>query len=413
MTPGELAAVRGRLEEFAAEMFAPLARSDQRNKGQTYLRGLLLDGRRKSMQPMAERLGVEHQGRQQFVSSSTWAVEPVRQRLARRAVEVIAPEAWVVDDTGFPKDGTASPGVARQYSGTLGKVANCQIGVSISAVTDAASCPLSWRLFLPAGWDDTEAADEQAAAAIRVRRARAGIPDDQRHRPKWRLALDMLDELAGWGLVPPVVVADAGYGTIAAFREGLDDRGWPYVVQVTGDLTAHPLEAVPELVAYSGLGPHPKPRYRTRPVGLRDHVLAAGHGAAVEVTWREGSRGPMTSTFVALQVRPAGRRPTGRLAADGSLPAEWLLAEWPPEAAEPTDYWLSTLPEGTGLAELVRLAKIRWRIEHDYRELKTALGLDHFEGRTWSGWHRHVTLVTAAQLFLTQLRSDPKAAAPA
>jgi SRSO17 transposase len=210
-----------------------------------------------------------------------------------------------------------------------------------------------------------------------------------------------------------VVVADAGYGTNAQFREQLTAHGWPYVCQVNGDLTAHSAEAVPELVRYSGLGPHPKPRYRTRPVGLRHHVLAAGHDAAVEVTWREGSRGPMTSTFVALQVRPAGRRPTGRLAADGSLPAVWLLAEWPPGAAEPTDYWLATLPEGTGLAELVRLAKIRWRIEHDYRELKTGLGLDHFEGRTWSGWHRHVTLVTAAQLFLTELRSDPKAAAPA
>src|SRR4051794_23865812 len=169
MTPGELAAVRGRLEEFAAKMFAPLARADQRNKGATYLRGLLLDGRRKSMQPMAERLGVDHQGLQQFLSSSTWAVAPVRERLARRAVEVIAPDAWVVDDTGFPKDGTASPGVARQYSGTLGKVANCQIGVSVQAVTDAASCPLDWRLFLPQRWGDTTAATPGQAAAIRGR----------------------------------------------------------------------------------------------------------------------------------------------------------------------------------------------------------------------------------------------------
>src|SRR5688572_17049545 len=164
------------------------------------------------MQPMATRLGVDHQGLQQFVSSSTWAVEPVRERLARRAVEVIAPDAWVVDDTGFVTDGLASPGVARQYSGTLGKVGNCQIGVSVCAVTDAASCPLSWRLFLPASWDDTEAVDEQAAAAIRVRRVRAGIPETERHQPKWRLALDMLEELAGWELTPPVVVTDAGYG---------------------------------------------------------------------------------------------------------------------------------------------------------------------------------------------------------
>src|SRR3954449_5133590 len=215
MTPGELAAVRWRLEEFAAEMFASLARRDQRDKGATYVRGLLLDGRRKSMQPMAERLGVDHQGLQQFVSSSTWAVEPVRERLARRAVAVIAPDAWVVDDTGFVKDGTASPGVARQYSGTLGKVGNCQIGVSVDAVTDAASCPLNWRLFLPQGWDDAGAATPEAAAAIRARRARAGIPAGERHRPKWALALEMLDELAGWGLRPPVVVADAGYGNNA------------------------------------------------------------------------------------------------------------------------------------------------------------------------------------------------------
>jgi SRSO17 transposase len=412
MTPAELAAVRGRLEEFAAEVFAPLARSDQRGKGQTYLRGLLLDGRRKSMQPMAERLGVDHQGLQQFVSSSTWAVEPVRERLAARAVAVIAPDAWVVDDTGFPKDGTASPGVARQYSGTLGKVANCQIGVSISAVTDTASCPLSWRLFLPERWDDGRAATPEAAAAIQARRARAGIPDSARHREKWRLALDMLEELAGWGLGPPVVAADAAYGDNADFRDGLTARGWAYVVQVNNNLTAHAANALPEVKPYSGRGRHPLPRYRTTPVGLREHVLAAGRDAAVEVTWRQGSRGPLTSHFIALRVRPVGRRPTARLATDGSLPAVWLLVEWPTDEPEPTDYWLATLPEDIPLAELVRLAKIRWRIEHDYRECKTALGLDHFEGRTWPGWHRHVTLVTAAQLFLTLLRTDPKAAAP-
>src|SRR3954467_259802 len=386
MTPGELAAVRGRLEEFAAEMFAPLARRDQRDKGVTYVRGLLLDGRRKSMQPMAERLGVDHQGLQQFVSSSTWAVEPVRQRLAIRAVAVIAPEAWVVDDTGFPKDGTASPGVARQYSGTLGKVGNCQIGVSISAVTDTASCPLDWRRVLPERWDDACAASPEAAAAIRGRRARAGIPADVRHREKWRLALEMVDELAGWGLAPPVVVADAGYGDIAAFRDGLTARGRAWVVQVQGVLSAHPDSALPALVPSSGRARPSRPRYRSAPIALRAHVLAAGRAAVQQVTWRQGSRGPMRSHFVVLRVRPAGHHQAARRAADGSLPAVWLLAEWPPEAAEPTDYWLSSLPEDTPLAELVGLAKIRWRIEHDYRELKTALGLDHFEGRTFAGW---------------------------
>src|SRR4051812_22715864 len=276
MTPGELAAVRGRLEEFAAEMFAPLARRDQRDKGATYVRGLLLDGRRKSMQPMAERLGVDHQGLQQFVSSSTWAVQPVRERLARRAVEVIAPDAWVVDDTGFVKDGTASPGVARQYSGTLGKVGNCQIGVSISAVTDAASCPLSWRLFLPERWDEACAATPEAAAAIAERRKRAGIPAEARHREKWRLALDMFDELAGWGLAPRVGVADAGYGAVAEFRDGLSARGGAWVVRVQGGLSAHAEDAVPARVPPSGRGRPPRPRSRPPPVALREHVLAAG-----------------------------------------------------------------------------------------------------------------------------------------
>src|SRR3954447_10009094 len=409
----EMSAVRPRLEAFAAEVFAPLARSDQRGKGLTYLRGLLLDGRRKLMQPMAERLGVDQQGLQQFVSSSTWAVEPVRERLAARAIATINPDAWVVDDTGFPKDGTASPGVARQYSGTLGKVGNCQIGVSISAVTDAASCPLNWRLFLPERWDEACAATPEAVAAIAERRKRAGIPAEARHREKWRLALDMIDELAGWALAPPVVVADAGYGDIAGFRDELTSRGRPWVVQVQGVLSAHAEDAVPARVPTSGRGRPSRPRYRTTPVALREHVLAAGRAAAVQLTWRNGSRGPMTSHFVVLRVRPAGRHQATRRAADGSLPAVWLLAEWPPEAAEPTDYWLSGLPADTPLAELVRLAKIRWRIKHDYRELKTALGLDHFEGRTFTGWHRHVTLVTAAQLFLTGLRNDPKAAAPA
>lgn len=223
----------------------------------------------------------------------------------------------------------------------------------------------------------------------------------------------MLDELAGWGLRPAVVVADAGYGNNADFRAGITARGGHYVCQVDGDLTAHAENAVPQLRPYTGRGRRPRPRYRTKPVGLRAHALAAGRNAVMQLTWRDGSRAPLTSRFLALRVRPAGRNPTARLAADGSLPPAWLLAEWPPEAAEPTDYWLSDLPETTPLPELVRLAKIRWRIEHDYRELKTGLGLNHFEGRTFAGWHRHVTLVTAAQLFLTLLRTSPKAAAQA
>ena len=230
VTPEEIEQVRPCLEAFALEMFGGLARSDQRAKGELYLRGLMLDGKRKSMQPMAARLGVDHQRLQQFVTSSTWDYGEVRQRLARWADGFIEPEAYVLDDSGFPKDGADSPGVARMYSGTLGKVANCQIGVSVHAVTDWASAAIDWRLFLPKSWDDTTAdtAADRNSAEIARRRARAKVPDQVRHREKWRLGLDMLDEIladpaadpaaGGWGLPPRPVVADAGYGDATEFR---------------------------------------------------------------------------------------------------------------------------------------------------------------------------------------------------
>ncbi|MFD5410009.1 IS701 family transposase [Streptomyces nojiriensis] len=402
MRAGELAAVRGRLEEFASEVFASLVRRDQREKGALYLRGLLLEGRRKSMQPMAERLGVDHQQLQQFLTSSTWPVGDVRARLAWRAVAAVRPEVWVVDDTGFPKDGRSSPGVARQYSGTLGKVGNCQIGVSVHAASDTASCPLAWRLFLPESWDGPEAAG---------RRERCRIPADEHHRPKWQLALDMLDELDAIGLRPAVLVADTGYGANADFRHGLEDRRLAYALQAKAEMTAYPEDAEPVTPAYGGLGPHPKPCYRTRPVSLRDHVMAARRSSGRAVTWRKGSKAAMSSHFVLLRVRLAGRRP--KPAADGTIPLSWLIAQWPEGHDEPVKYWISNLPADIPAKDLIRLAKSRWRIEHDYRELKTVLGLDHFEGRSFTGWHRHVTLVTAAHLFLTEQRTCPKAPARA
>jgi SRSO17 transposase len=449
--------VRQRLEAFAAEMFAPLTRSDQRGKGVTYLRGLLLDGRRKSMQPMAARLGVDHQGLQQFVTTSTWDTAAVRGRLAGRAVALIGPVGWVVDDTGFPKDGMGSPGVARQYSGTLGRVANCQIGVSVHAVTGTASCPLDWRLFLPESWDEHKAApaalaaakakrrksltnapragaaaasgvDRQASeadvdvevltAAARARRRKSGIPDDEGHRPKWMLAIEMLDGLAEHGLRPPLLAADAGYGDNSQFRAALDERRIPYIVQVKGDALAHTADAVPAQRVWSGQGRPPtrtEPRYPDTALSLAvhvvEHVRTAGRGAAVTIRWREGSKGTLSSQFIILRVRPAGHRIARD--PDGTLPERWLIAQWPDDEAEPVKYWLSSLPADTDPADLIRHAKIRWRIEHDYRELKTGLGLDHFEGRSFTGWHHHVTLVTAAHLFCTMLRLDPNAAAPA
>ncbi|WP_329293346.1 IS701 family transposase [Streptomyces sp. NBC_01455] len=407
MDAHEVERARAQLALFVADVFASMPRKDQRVKGDCYLRGLMLDGRRKSIQPMAERLpDGNEQNLQQFVNQSTWDPVPVRRRIVERLVPLIGPDAWAVDDVSFPKDGEMSVAVAHQYCGALGKQANCQVAVSVHAVSDTASCPLQWRLFVPQEW-----------AGDFGRRQKTGIPQEVGHREKWRLALDTLDELAGWGLVPPVVVADAGYGQNADFRDGLDGRGIGYVVAVRSDVTVLPQDARPTTPVWSGNGRKPQPRYRHKPSPVA--ALAAGRGrlAFTEVTWREGSRGPMRSHFLAVRVRPAGIR-ARRLAQaaatqegfwDGVLPEVTLLVEWPEGAEAPTGYWLSNLPADTQIAELVRLAKIRWRIEHDYRELKHGLGLDHFEGRSWTGWHHHVTLVTAAHAFLTEQRLAPKA----
>lgn len=467
LTPGvderELAGVRTALVEFAQEMFAGFARADQRANGLRYLRGLILDGQRKSMQPMAERLGVDQQQLQQFMTSSTWDYVAVRRRLAARIIALIDPAAWVLDDTGFAKDGDASPGVARQYSGTLGKVGNCQIAVSVHAATTTASGVLDWRLYLGTSWDEdclpaattaplqepgdsaarqaarrrvskalrsgrtvsaaTAAAAQaggisaaeraQLADMITARRDRAKIPATERHRPKWELALEMIDELLGWGHTPPPVVGDSGYGQ-AEFRTALSERDLTYMLATTPAATAYPADTA--LVPATG---RRRAHYEGKAVTLKELALHTGRNRLRHITWRQGTKATptnpdadMSGHFTALRVRPAATAiPRDE---NGALPEVWLMIEWPPDKDEPTDYWLSNLPASASLKTLVRLAKIRWRIEHDYRELKTGLGLDHFEGRTFTGWHRHATLVTAAQLFLTTLRlQNPKAAGQA
>jgi SRSO17 transposase len=429
MTPQQIAEVGPRLAGFAAEMLGDLPRKDQRAAGELYARGLLTDGQRKSMQPMAVRLGVDHQRLQQFITSSTWDYAAVRRNVARDFAASQPVEALVVDDTGFPKDGTASPCVARQYSGTLGKIGNCQVGVSVHLVNERASCAADWRLFCPESWDDKALADPVLAARARQRRERAHVPGEVRHTEKWRLALEMVDEMTGpggWGLLAqvsaadggrPVVIADAGYGDNTCFRLELERRDWRYVLAVKGTTSAYPGDARPVTRSLGGgPGRPPKPAYAAPPANLRQLAIASA-GQVQRVTWRAGTKASkgnpaasMTNCFLAVRVRPANRDiPRGP---GGSLPDCWLLAEWPPEADEPTDYWLSNLPASIPVAELVRLAKIRWRIEHDYRELKHGLGLDHFEGRSFAGWHRHVTLAVLAQAFCTKLRADPKALAP-
>ena len=227
----------------------------------------------------------------------------------------------------------------------------------------------------------------------------------------------VLEQVTAAGGARPVVAADAGYGDNTTFRLELENRGWRYAVAVKGTTSAYAGDARPAARSLGGgPGRPPKPAYPGTPANLRTLAIASADQAR-PVTWRHGTRATtgnpgaaMTSHFLAIRVRPANRDIPR--APDGSLPDCWLLAEWPPGAGEPTDYWLSNMPEDTPAGELARLAKIRWRIEHDYRELKTGLGLDHFEGRSFTGWHRHVTLAVLAQAFCTLLRADPKVPAP-
>ncbi|MER0241343.1 IS701 family transposase [Streptomyces sp. HSW2009] len=412
MDAHEVNRVRVKLALCVADVFASVPRKDQRAKGDCYLRGLMLDGRRKSVQAMAWRLpDGNEQNLQQFVNQSTWDPVPVQRRICERMLPLIAPMAWVIDDVPLPKDGRMSVAVAPQYCGALGKRANCQVAMSVHAASETASCPLQWRLFLPKEWDaDTE------------RRTATRIPPEIAHREKWRLALDMLDRLADWGMRPTVVVADAAYGT-AHLRAGLADRGIDYVLAVRADLSAHPFDAQPVAPDRNDpIGCWPQPRYRQPAPSVAALAAGLGQEAFVSLAWRQGSRGALRSRFTAVRIRPAGKaveRPIRTAASteqgwwNGILPDCWLLVEWPKGAEAPTDCWLSSLPADTPIADLVRLAKVRWRIEHDYRELKHGLGLDHFEGRSWPGWHHHVTLVTAAHAFLTQQRLAPKAPTPA
>ncbi|MFI1369738.1 IS701 family transposase [Streptomyces griseochromogenes] len=397
---------------FVGDVFASVPRKDQRVKGDCYLRGLMLDGRRKSIQSMASRLpDGDEQNLQQFVNQSTWDPVPVQRRICERMLPLIGPAAWVIDDVSVPKDGRMSVAVAPQYCGALGKRANCQVAVSVHAATDTASCPMQWRLFLPEEWtSDTE------------RRTVTRIPSEVTHREKRRLALDMLDTLAGWGMRPPAVVADAAYGTNAHLRSALSERGIGYVLAVRADVSAHPFDAEPVAPSRNGpIGCWPQPRYRHPAPSVADLASGLAKDSFTALTWRQGSRGELRSRFAAVRVRPAGKaveRPIKAAASaeqgwwDGVLPDCWLLVEWPEDAEAPTDYWLSNLSADTPIVDLVRLAKVRWRIEHDYRELKHGLGLDHFEGRSWPGWHHHVTLVTATHAFLTEQRLAPKAPAP-
>ena len=392
-----------RFTRYVNDLASTLGHRDRHEPLRAYVTGLCLPGERKSVEPMAARVDPRHvrsrhQSMHHFVAEAPWDATAML-RVARDWV--LGPlvrhgpvAAWIVDDTAFPKKGQHSVGVARQYCGVLGKQENCQVAVSVSVANEAVSLPVAYQLYLPESW-----------TGDRRRRRAAGVPDRITFQPKWQIALGQIQALRSEEVPPAPVVADAGYGDTTAFREALTAAGRAYVVGVKKETTAWP----------PGEAPRPPKRWRGRgrpPTCVRrtaTHTPQSLHELATTlpptvwrmVTWREGTRGAQRSRFARLRVRAAHRderRTTPR-------PEEWLLIEWPRAAADPTKYWLSTLPVTTSLADLVRLAKLRWRIERDYQELKEELGLDHFEGRGWRGFHHHGALCIAAYAFLAAERA--------
>jgi SRSO17 transposase len=396
---GGSAAVKRRLEAFAAEVLADaMNRSAQIANGGLYLRGLIAEGKRKSLEPLVGRLGDEadYQSMQQFLTDSPWDPVEVVRAVAERVCPVIEVEAWVLDDTGFPKQGKRSPGVKRQYSGTLGKIGSCQIGVSVHAVGERGTAPLGWALYLPEEW-----------CSDRGRRAQAKIPEEIEFKTKPELGAELVERAASWDVPPAPVLGDSAYGDNTELRERLDEAKIAYVLAASAQTSVFGPET--RFVVGERKGGPGRPPSRARPDRKPEAIEALCARLGPErwetVSFRDGPDGePMTSRFAFLRVR-AGHRFGQR---KPWPPREkWLICEWPEGEDAPSGYWLSNLPPDTEPEWLARLARLRWKIELDYKQLKGELGLDHYEGRSYLGWHHHTALVTAAHGFLTLERLSP------
>jgi SRSO17 transposase len=384
---------------FIDSMVDGMGRPERRRAMGAYITGLLLDGERKSVQAMAGRLvgsadEIEgmRQRLQQAVTIASWSDEDLLSRLATKIDrELPGIEAFVVDDTGFPKKGKHSVGVARQYSGTLGRVDNCQVAVSLHVAGELGSACVGLRLYLPEAWTDD---------AARCRSV--GAPDGLEHEKKWEIALGLIDRALAAGVRRHVVLADAGYGDSTEFRDGLTARELPYVVGVMGNHRVWQTGVHPTVPTLTGPGrPSTRAHAHVAPISIERYATEIGLDNYRRVTWREGSKGKQTSRFLALRVRSAERHTKGRL--PGA--EEWLLCEWPDRNSAPTKFYFSSLPATTSLKSLVRAARLRWRVERDYQEMKQEIGLDHFEGRTWRGFHHHATLCAVAHAFLALQRA--------
>jgi SRSO17 transposase len=361
-----------------------------------YCTGLVLPGERKSVEPMAARTApgrtaAQHQSLLHFVGLATWSDQDVLTKVREMvlpAIEKDGPiEAWIIDDTAFPKQGKHSVGVHHQYCGQLGKQANCQVAVSLSIANHAASLPVAYRLYLPQDWTKD-----------RARRKQAGVPKQIKFKTKPEIALEQIRWACEAGLPRGVALMDVAYGNDSRLRAGMTALGVLYAAGILPNT----------LMWRPGTGPRrmDKPLNNT---GRRDEpdlisakevALGLPKQAWRTVTWREGSADQLSSRFARVRVRVGYNKLIPE-----KLSPEWLLIEWPESEKAPTKYWLSTLSEDVSFHQLVDFAKLRWRIERDYQELKQEVGLGHFEGRGWRGFHHHATLCIAAYGFLIAERA--------
>ena len=404
---GEKTAPGPQEQRFAAyiEGLAEAAgHADRHAPLKNYCTGLLLPGERKSVEPMAARLAGDnvrrmHQSLHHVVADAPWSDEAVLDRCLDSVIPAMLRRdpvvAWVVDDTGFPKKGRESVGVTRQYCGQVGKQDNCRVAVSLSVTTEKASMPVAYRLYLPQSWiEDLE------------RRKKTGVPNSIQFQTKPEIALDQIRRARERGIPQGVVLADAGYGNDTGFRAELTKLQIAYVVGIQSSTTVwkpgeEPKPAPPRKDKIGRPRKLLQRDAKNQPVSVKDLALSLPAEAWKKVTWRQGVKQKLQSRFAALRVRPAHRD----YWRSEPHPEEWLLIEWPVEESEPTKYWLATLPADTALVEIVHMGKHRWIIERDYQELKQELGLGHYEGRGWRGFHHHATLCIAAYGFLVAERS--------
>jgi SRSO17 transposase len=395
---------RERLVAFVEEVVASLAHVRQRENALVYVRGLIEHGGRKSLQPTLWRLGEDaarYESVQQFLADSPWDPTLLVRGCAERVAPEIAVSAWIVDDTGIPKDGSHSPGVKRQWSGTLGKIDNCQISVSLHAAGTRGTLPLGWRLYLPEEWCDDL-----------PRRRKAKVPEEVGFQTKPQLAAELAEQAAGWDVPAAPVLADCAYGDDAGFRTRLAALELAYVVSIQAQTAVWAPEtsfAVPERKGSSGRPPTVV-RADRKPESVRALAERLPADAWKTLPCRTTPAGDdVCSRFACLRVVAAHPARSDRQPPRW----EWLVVEWPAGEQAPSDYWLSNLGADEPPERLARLARLRWTIELDYRQLKGELGLDHYEGRSYLGFHHHTALVTCAHAFLTLERLDPKAPRPA